>query len=69
MTHGPNLILVALGRSYQQDAMRSVYYRFMTVTSLVFLGVLEIRIKLLLENFELRDHLENIHFSMTITQT
>ena len=60
MTHGPSLNLVALERYIQQDAMRSVYHRFMTVTSLVFLGVLEIRTKLLLENFEVGDHLDNI---------
>jgi hypothetical protein len=34
---------------------------------LVFLGVLEIRIKLLLENSEVRDHWDNIYFSMMIT--
>jgi len=48
--------------------MRFVYHRFMNVTFLVFLGVLEIRIKLLLENSEIRDHWDNIYFSMTITQ-
>jgi len=52
MTHGPSLSLVALQRYIQQNAMLSVYHRFMTVTSLVLLGVLEICIKLLLENFE-----------------
>jgi hypothetical protein len=70
MTHGPSLSLVALERYIQQDAMPSVYHRFMTVTCLVFLGVLEIRIKLLLDNFKVRDHLDNIYlyFSMTIIQ-
>jgi len=68
MMHGPSLSLVALERYIQQDTMRFVYHRFMNVTFLVFLGVLEIRIKLLLENSEIRDHWDNIYFSMTITQ-
>jgi hypothetical protein len=58
MTHGPGFSLVALQRYIQQDAVLSVYHSSMTVTSLVFLGILEIRIKLVLGNFEVRDHLD-----------